>query len=299
MTLMTVSELSGLKLHSRGKVRDIYDLGAHLLLVATDRVSAFDVILPNPIPHKGAVLAQLSRFWFERTRHIASNHLVSTDPAEMPTAVRAHSHQLDKRAMYVRKAKRIDIECVVRGYLAGSGWKEYRERGTVCGQKLPAGLRESDRLPEPIFTPATKADTGHDENISVERMAELVGHDLTERLTDLSIKIYQFGAKHSESKGILLADTKFEFGFIDSELSLIDEAMTPDSSRFWPADRYEPGHGQPSFDKQPIRDWLESTGWDKKPPAPPLPEEIVQQSSRRYIEAYECITGEKWEASAR
>ena len=292
--LMNQSDLPGLKLHYRGKVGDMYDLGEHLLLVATDRISGFDVVNAATIPHKGAIRTQLSRFWFERTEHIAPNHLVTTDLAEMADGVRAYEDQLDGRAMLVHKAQRVDIECVVRGYLAGSGWKEYQKQGTVCEQKLPAGLRESDRLPEPIFTPATKADTGHDENISVERMADLVGSELTERLKNLSIQVYQYGADHCAARGILLADTKFEFGFIDGELSLIDEVLTPDSSRYWPADQYEPGHGQPSFDKQLARDWLEATGWDKTPPAPTLPAEIVEQTSQRYIEVYKLITGEVW-----
>ena len=292
--LMNQSDLPGLKLHYRGKVGDMYDLGEHLLLVATDRISGFDVVNAALIPQKGAIRTQLSRFWFERTEHIAPNHLVTTDLAEMADAVRAYEDQLDGRAMLVHKAHRVDIECVVRGYLAGSGWKEYQKQGTVCEQKLPAGLRESDRLPEPIFTPATKADTGHDENISVERMADLVGSELTERLKNLSIKVYQYGADHCAARGILLADTKFEFGFIDGELSMIDEVLTPDSSRYWPADQYEPGHGQPSYDKQLARDWLEATGWDKTPPAPTLPAEIVEQTSQRYIEVYKLITGEAW-----
>ena len=292
--LMNQSDLPGLKLHYRGKVGDMYDLGEHLLLVATDRISGFDVVNAATIPHKGAIRTQLSRFWFERTEHIVPNHLVSTDLAEMADGVRAYEEQLDRRSMLVHKAQRVDIECVVRGYLAGSGWKEYQKQGTVCEQKLPAGLRESDRLPEPIFTPATKADTGHDENISVERMADLVGSELTERLKNLSIQVYQYGADHCAARGILLADTKFEFGFIDGELSLIDEVLTPDSSRYWPADQYEPGHGQPSFDKQLARDWLESTGWDKTPPAPTLPAEIVEQTSQRYIDVYKLITGEVW-----
>ena len=291
---MNQSNLPGLKLHYRGKVGDMYDLGEHLLLVATDRISGFDVVNAATIPHKGAIRTQLSRFWFGRTEHIAPNHLVTTDLAEMADGVRAHEGQLDGRAMLVRKAQRVDIECVVRGYLAGSGWKEYQNQGTVCEQKLPAGLRESDRLPEPIFTPATKADAGHDENISVERMADLVGSELTETLKNLSIQVYQYGADHCASRGILLADTKFEFGFIDGELSLIDEVLTPDSSRYWPADQYEPGHGQPSFDKQLARDWLEATGWDKTPPAPTLPAEIVEQTSQRYIDVYKLITGEVW-----
>ena len=292
--LMNQSDLPGLKLHYRGKVGDMYDLGEHLLLVATDRISGFDVVNAATIPHKGAIRTQLSRFWFDRTQHIVPNHLVTSDLAQMADGVRTYEDQLDGRAMLVHKADRVDIECVVRGYLAGSGWKEYQNQGTVCEQKLPAGLVESDRLPEPIFTPATKADTGHDENISVERMAELVGPDLTERLKNLSIQVYQYGADHCAKRGILLADTKFEFGFINGELSLIDEVLTPDSSRYWPADQYEPGHGQPSFDKQLARDWLEGTGWDKTPPAPTLPAEIVQQTSQRYIDVYKRITGEDW-----
>ena len=278
-----------------GKVRDIYDLGNTLLLVATDRISAFDVILPTGIPEKGCILTQLSCFWFEQLA--TPNHLITADLDAMGLQEMGLWDSIDHdsfrgRAALVRKTKVIPIECVVRGYLAGSGWKDYQERGTVCDVPLPAGLRECEQLPEPIFTPATKAEIGnHDENISFAEMVSRIGQELAEELRERSLAIYQRGVEHAQKQGILIADTKFEFGLIDGELILIDEVMTPDSSRFWPADTYQPGTGQPSFDKQFVRDWLSSSGWDKKSPPPELPDEIVAQTRQKYMEAYERLTG--------
>ena len=284
--------LDGLTLAGRGKVRDIYDLGDHLLIVATDRISAFDYVLASGIPDKGKVLTQISAFWFGLTSDLAANHLVSVDAAAFPPAARRYETVLAGRTMYVRKTRPVPVECVVRGYLAGSGWQEYRKTGRVCGIPLPAGLRESDRLPEPIFTPATKAATGHDENISLDEAAGIVGRDLIARLRDMSIRIYQRGADHAEGRGIIVADTKFEFGLLDSgEPILIDEVLTPDSSRFWPIADYEPGHGQPSFDKQYVRDYLEQIRWDKQPPVPSLPAEVVERTRDKYREAFERLTG--------
>ncbi|MDI6901680.1 MAG: phosphoribosylaminoimidazolesuccinocarboxamide synthase [Anaerosomatales bacterium] len=278
---------------ARGKVRDLFDLGDLLLMVATDRISAFDVILDDPIPYKGEVLTKLSLFWFDSLADIVPNHLVSADPCDLPDEYMNYADELAGRMMLVRKADVFPVECIVRGYLAGSGWKEYQASGTVCGQQLPAGLTESAQLPEPIFTPSTKAEIGeHDENISFERMAELVGAQTAERLRELSIAVYTRASELARRHGIIIADTKFEFGLIDGEIALVDEVLTPDSSRFWPADSYEPGHGQPSFDKQFVRDWLESSGWDKTPPAPELPEDIIAVTAEKYIEAYEMITGE-------
>src|SRR5581483_3108441 len=270
--------------HSSGKVRDIYELDGDLIMVASDRISAYDVVMPTPIPDKGRVLTQMSLFWFEETRDICPNHLISE---EVPAEVAG-------RAIRVRKLDMYPVECVVRGYLSGSGWKEYRETGAVCGIPLPEGLRESDKLPEPIFTPATKAEAGeHDENIDFERAAEIVGdRDLMARLRDLSVAIYSHAAEHAAERGIILADTKFEFGSAPGEpVILADEVLTPDSSRFWPADEYEPGRPQRSFDKQYLRDWLDEAGWDRKPPAPELPEDVVANTRARYLEAYERITG--------
>jgi phosphoribosylaminoimidazole-succinocarboxamide synthase len=282
-------------LHARGKVRDIYEAGDDLLMVASDRISAFDVVLPTPIPGKGQVLTGLSLYWFDRTRHIVENHVLTANPREFPPPFDTSAGELAGRAMLVRRARVVPIECVARGYLSGSGWKEYRASGEVCGIALPPGLVESDRLPEPIFTPATKEATGHDVNISLERMADLVGRGLAERLRELTLELYGFAADHALERGIILADTKFEFGFAEGELILIDEALTPDSSRFWPADRYEPGGPQPSFDKQYVRDWLDGSGWDHEPPAPELPVEVVEQTGARYREAYERITGEAFD----
>jgi phosphoribosylaminoimidazole-succinocarboxamide synthase len=275
----------------RGKVRDIYDLGDRLLLVSTDRISAFDWVLPSGIPDKGRVLTQISAFWFDLLRE--PNHLISTDVECMDLPPGVDRRPLAGRTSLVRKTQVIPIECVVRGYLAGSGWKEYRSSGTVCGIKLPPGLKESDRLPEPIFTPATKEESGHDENISFERMVELVGRPVAEELRRRSLSIFGRGSDHARQRGILIADTKFEWGKTADGIILIDEVLTPDSSRFWPADAYQPGRGQPSFDKQFVRDWLETTQWDKNSPPPALPDEIVVKTRQKYVEAYELLTGER------
>jgi phosphoribosylaminoimidazole-succinocarboxamide synthase len=281
---MTAARISELKLHASGKVREMYELNGDLLMVASDRISAYDVVMPTPIPDKGRVLTQMSNFWFETTRHICPNHLVSEDvPAEVAG-----------RAIRVRRLEMYPVECVVRGYLSGSGWREYRESGAVCGIDLPAGLRESDRLPEPIFTPATKAEVGdHDENIDFDRAAEIVGdRGLMEELRRVSVAIYEHAATHAGERGIILADTKFELGRTpEADLVLADEVLTPDSSRFWPADEYEPGRAQRSFDKQYLRDWLDGIGWDRTPPAPDLPPEVVENTRAKYLEAYERITG--------
>jgi phosphoribosylaminoimidazole-succinocarboxamide synthase len=291
---MPITELA--ELHGRGKVRDIFEAGPDLLMVATDRISAFDVVLPTPIPGKGQVLTGLSAHWFEQTRHLVPNHVLTTNVGDFPEPFHGVVDELAGRAMLVRRAQVVPVECVARGYLSGSGWKEYKATGHVCGIPLPKGLRESDRLPAPIFTPATKESSGHDVNISLEQMADRVGRGLAERLKELTLSIYVFAADRASERGIILADTKFEFGFADGELLLIDEALTPDSSRFWPADRYEPGHGQPSFDKQFVRDWLDASGWDHEPPPPALPAEVVDQTKSRYQEAYELITGESFDA---
>jgi phosphoribosylaminoimidazole-succinocarboxamide synthase len=277
------TQLNGTAPDRQGKVRDIYDLGDELLFVATDRISAFDYVLGSGIPDKGKVLTQLSAFWFDRTRHIVPNHVVSTDVPEFPG-----------RAMRVRKTTPILIECVARGYLSGSGWKDYQAAGVVCGVALPAGLRESDRLPEPIFTPATKAASGHDINISEEEAGRVVGEALVTTLRDLTLKLYAFGAAHAERRGIILADTKFEFGLTDNkEIILIDEVMTPDSSRYWPSDQYVPGQAQPSFDKQFVRDYLERIRWNKQPPVPSLPDDVVMRTREKYLEAHRRLTGQE------
>jgi len=273
----------------RGKVRDIYDLGDRLLLVATDRISAFDWVLPTGIPDKGRVLTQTSLFWLELLDE--PNHLISADVADFDLPPDADPELFAGRSMLVRKAKVVPIECVVRGYLSGSGWKEYRQSGVVCGVKLPAGLVESDKLPQPIFTPATKEETGHDINISLERMREVVGATVADELCRRSLALYTRGAEYARSRGIIIADTKFEWGVVDGELILIDEVLTPDSSRFWPTSQYSPGRGQPSYDKQYVRDWLETAAWDKNSPPPPLPEDVVRRTREKYIEAYEQLTG--------
>lgn len=273
----------------RGKVRDVYDFGDRLLFVATDRISAFDYVLPNAIPRKGEVLTRLSEFWFDLLG--VQHHFLSHDPQQLPLPAGTDVASLQGRSMVVRRTEVIPIECVARGYLSGSGWKEYQQSGTVCGIPLPAGLEESSRLPTPIFTPATKAETGHDENISFEQTAGLIGHSLAEQLRELTLMIYQRGCQHAASRGIIIADTKFEFGLCDGQVILIDEVMTPDSSRFWPADLWQPGRGQASFDKQFVRDWLLSSGWDRNSPPPQLPEDVVQRTSARYIEAWERLTG--------
>jgi phosphoribosylaminoimidazole-succinocarboxamide synthase len=283
--------LPGLPLFRRGKVRDSYVVGEDLLMVATDRLSAFDVILPTPIPDKGVVLTQLSRFWFGLTTSIVPNHVISAAVDEFPEALAAYRTDLAGRSMLVRRAERIDVECVVRGYLAGTAWAEYREHSTLAGEPLPAGLRQSDRFTQPLFTPAIKNDAGHDQNISIAELRSLVGGELAERLEATSLALYEFAANHALQRGIILADTKFEFGWIDGELRLIDEILTPDSSRFWDASGYEPGRDQPSFDKQFVRDWLSQTGWNKEPPAPSLPPDVVSGTVARYHEAYERLTG--------
>jgi phosphoribosylaminoimidazole-succinocarboxamide synthase len=285
------TSISGATLRSRGKVRDIYDCGDALLIVATDRLSAFDVVLPTPIPDKGKVLTQLSLYWFRTLSGIVPNHVRSA--AEFPAEFAAAHGQLAGRAMLVRKTQPLAIECVVRGYLSGSGWKDYKATGKVCGIPLPAGLRESEKLPEPIFTPATKATTGHDENISFEQAAEIVGRETAERVRALSLEIYARASELAAERGILIADTKFEFGLDAGEIIWIDEALTPDSSRFWPADGYSPGRGQPSFDKQYVRDYLERIGWSKQPPAPELPADVVAATSAKYREAYRRLTGQE------
>ena len=287
------TSLAGLPVR-RGKVRDIYDLGDQLLLVSTDRLSAFDWVLPTGIPDKGRLLTQIAAFWFDLLKE--PNHLITTDLEQMDLPAEIDRRALAGRSSLVRKTEVVPIECVVRGYLAGSGWKEYQESGTVCGIPLPGGLAESARLPEPIFTPATKAQTGHDENISLERTAEIVGREMAEQLRHRSIEIFQRGVEYALKRGIIIADTKFEFGLVDGELILIDEVLTPDSSRFWPAEGYQPGRSQPSFDKQFVRDWLSATDWDKNSPPPALPEEIVVKTREKYVEAYERLTGEKFEA---
>jgi len=286
------TSFEGLSLVRRGKVRDVYAVDDALLIVATDRISAFDYVLGSGIPDKGRVLTQLSAFWFARTRHIVPNHVISTDVADYPAAARAYAAALDGRSMLVQRTTPLPVECVARGYISGSGWKDYRATGTVCGITLPRGLRESDRLPEPIFTPATKAESGHDENISEAQAAAVVGADLLARLKAITLALYRFGVDHAATCGILLADTKFEFGLTDEgELLLIDEMMTPDSSRYWPADQYAPGGPQPSFDKQYVRDYLESIKWNKQPPVPSLPADVVARTREKYLDAYRQLTG--------
>ena len=286
-------ELPGIKKLKSGKVREIFDLGDVLLFVATDRISAFDCIMRNGIPRKGEVLTQISYFWFSQTGSFQPNHLVSRPGDPLPANLQPFGDQLSKRAMIVKKAKPLAIECVVRGYLAGSGWKEYRERQTVCGIKLAAGLKESSELPEPVFTPATKAETGHDQNISFSEAARIVGADVAEQARRASLKIYNFARDYEQNRGIIIADTKFEFGLMDGQLLLIDEVLTPDSSRFWPADLYQPGRSQPSYDKQFVRDYLETLDWNKMPPAPALPPDVVAKTEAKYLEAYERLTGGK------
>ena len=286
-------------LHAQGKVRDLYEAGPdHLLLVASDRISAFDVILPNPVPDKGRVLTGLSLYWFDRTKDLVGNHLVTADRNAFPAPF-ALDEELAGRAMLVRRAQVVPMECVARGYLSGSGWREYQRAGSVCGIALPAGLVESDRLSEPIFTPTTKAAEGHDLALAPDEAADLVGRGLYERLKELSLGIYERLAATAGARGIILADTKFEFGFCEGELILIDEVGTPDSSRFWPADAYEPGHAQPSFDKQYVRDWLDASGWDHEPPPPDLPPDVVARTAGKYRDAYERVTGEPFDGYLR
>ena len=291
-----LSSLDGVERIGSGKVRELYGVGDALLLVATDRISAFDVVLPTLIPDKGKVLTGLTDFWLDHLSGIVADHRITTDADEFPGVLKPHADDLRGRAMLCRRAEVLPVECVARGYLAGSGWKEYRADQTVCGIPLPSGLEESAELPEPIFTPATKAELGeHDENIPFERMAEIVGDDLAARLRDVTLTLYGAAREHARSKGIILADTKFEFGLIDGELTLIDEVLTPDSSRFWPADDYEVGRSQASYDKQFVRDWLETLDWDKTPPGPEVPADIVAKTRQRYVEAYDRLTDRSFE----
>jgi len=286
------SDFTDMKLLKRGKVRDVYEIGQYLLIVASDRMSAFDVVMDDPIPDKGKILTQLSLFWFKELEHIVDNHLVSSDPSEYPEVCTKYRDQLAGRSMLVHRADPLPVECVVRGYLSGSGWQEYQAGGKVCGIPLPSGLKESDKLPEPIFTPATKAERGmHDENITFERALELMGREIAEKVRELSLKIYRYGSQLAAQKGIIVADTKFEFGVKDGSIILIDEALTPDSSRFWPMDSYRPGGPQKSFDKQYLRDYLIEIKWPKKPPPPNLPPENVQKTREKYLEALERLTG--------
>ena len=294
MSKSTVAEthLADLKLLHRGKVRDLYDLEDRLLIISTDRISAFDYVLPNGIPYKGRVLTALSEFWFDYTSSIVDNHLITTDIAQYPDNVRTHADSIMGRSMLVHKANRIDVECVVRGYIAGSAWAEYKKDGTVCGARLPEGLTESDRLPELIFTPATKAEYGeHDENISIAQMESIIGRDLADRVIQTSVALFRAASERAEEVGLILCDTKFEFGLLDEKLILIDEVFTPDSSRFWPKDEYEPGRSQRSFDKQYVRDYLNEIGWNKQPPVPELPEEVIQKTSEKYLDVYRMIVG--------
>ena len=290
-SVLLQTDFPDLELFASGKVRDVYQVDSeHLLFVATDRISAFDYVLATGIPHKGRILTQLSLFWFEFLKDVVPSHLVTADVEQYPAEVRCYSGQLRGRSMLVRRAEMFPVECVVRGYLSGSGWKEYRASGSVCGIKLPAGLHESEQLPEPIFTPATKATTGHDENISFELMSQLVDPEHARQLRDLSLAIYRKAADYARRKGIIIADTKFEFGRTAAGITLADEVLTPDSSRFWPADRYQPGMSQQSFDKQYVRDYLEEIRWDKQPPAPALPPEVAHKTSEKYVEAYRQLT---------
>jgi phosphoribosylaminoimidazole-succinocarboxamide synthase len=285
------TDLTGVERHGRGKVRDVYSIDGRLLIVATDRISAFDYILRTGIPQKGAVLTQLSIFWFDFLRDLTPTHFLTANVDEYPEPFHKFRDQIEGRSMLVKRANMVEIECVARGYLAGSGWKEYREHGTVCGIRLPAGLKESGKLPEPIFTPSTKAQTGHDENVSFDHVASLIGSDLAARLRDLTLEIYHRAARYAETKGVIIADTKFEFGFVDGDLVLGDEVLTPDSSRFWPAETYQPGGPQYSYDKQFVRDYLESIRWNKQPPAPSLPDEVAVKTSEKYLQAYRALTG--------
>ncbi len=306
-SLVLETNLPGLTLQRRGKVRDVYDLGDTLLIVATDRISAFDYVLGSGIPDKGKVLTQLSAFWFDKISDITPHHLISTNVDDFPAEARAHREILRGRTMWVKKTTPLPVECVARGYISGSGWKDYRATGAVCGVTLPAGLRESDRLPEILFTPATKAESGHDENISEAEAAAVVGADVLARLKQLTLAIYQRGVEHAESCGIILADTKFEFGLLRRspegakaeahDLLLIDEILTPDSSRFWPADQYAPGGAQPSFDKQFVRNWLEEIGWNKQPPVPSLPPDVVAKTRQKYMDAFKRLTGRDLETA--
>ena len=288
----TKIELPGIEKFKSGKVREVYDLGDQYLFIASDRISAFDCVMPNGIPDKGRVLNMISKFWFDRTSDVIQNHMISTDVADFPAELQEHAELLEGRSMLVKKAELLPVECIVRGYLIGSGWKEYRQSGTIGGMPLRPGYEMAGKLDEAIFTPSTKADEGHDENISIDQMIEIVGKELGEKLIDISLNLYKTAADYALTKGIIIADTKFEFGLVDGELILIDEVLTPDSSRFWPADTYQPGSSPFSFDKQFVRDYLETLDWDKTPPAPELPEAIVMKSREKYLEAYRLLTGE-------
>jgi phosphoribosylaminoimidazole-succinocarboxamide synthase len=291
-SIVAETHLTDLKLLHRGKVRDLYDLEDQLLIVSTDRISAFDYVLPNGIPYKGRVLTALSEYWFDYTESIVDNHLITTDIALYPDNVRPHADSVKGRSMLVHKANRIDVECVVRGYIAGSAWAEYKKQGTVCGARLPEGLQESDRLSELIFTPATKAEYGeHDENISIAQMEGIIGRNLADRIIQTSVALFKAASERAEEVGLILCDTKFEFGLLDGKLILIDEVFTPDSSRFWPKDEYQPGRSQRSFDKQYVRDYLNEIGWNKQPPVPELPEEVIQKTSEKYLDVYRLIVG--------
>jgi phosphoribosylaminoimidazole-succinocarboxamide synthase len=290
MSIVTDTNLP-LKVFKKGKVRDVYDVDDSLLLVVTDRISAFDYVLPEPIPYKGVCLMQISKFWFDFFKDMVPSHVVSTDIAEYPKELQAHEEVLAGRSMLVKKAEVFPVECIVRGYISGSAWKSYQKDGTVCGIKLPNGLKESDKFDKPLFTPSTKAESGHDINISFDEMRKLIGDDTAEKLKELSLKIYKTGAEYARKKGIIIADTKFEFGRIGNQIILVDEVLTPDSSRFWPADLYEPGKSQPSFDKQFVRDYLTSTGWDKNSDPPHLPKEVIAETQKKYRDAYEKLTG--------
>ncbi len=289
--ILLSTDLPDVELYTRGKVRDVYNLGENLLIVATDRISAFDCVMPNGIPGKGKILTEMSLFWFDLIRDIVPNHLISASVDEYPEGLRKYRDQLEGRSMLVKKAERIDVECIVRGYISGSGWKDYQNSGAICGITLPAGLKESDRLPETIFTPSTKAEVGHDENVSFEHIVGMIGSDLAEKIRGLSIAVYEEARGYADSHGIIIADTKFEFGIIDGNVSLIDEILSPDSSRFWPKSEYEPGRPQSSFDKQFVRDYLSSLDWDKTPPAPPLPDDIVEKTLAKYREARSLLLG--------
>lgn len=291
MMPISKTDLPGVKLHGRGKVRDIYDLDEHFLIVATDRLSAFDVVLPTPIPNKGKVLTQMSAFWFDHFKAAVPNHVVSTEVSDYPKNLQQFRDQIEGRSMLVKKAKVFPVECVARGFLTGSGLKDYQKTGQVCGIPLPQGLKDSDRLPQAIFTPSTKAEKGHDENISEEQAGKIIGQENIHRLKELTLMLYTRGVEYALTRGIIICDTKFEFGTIDGKISIVDEMLTPDSSRFWPADKYSPGKPQPSFDKQFVRDYLEKIGWNKQPPAPELPADIVSATSAKYVEALRVLTG--------
>ncbi|MEK6567886.1 MAG: phosphoribosylaminoimidazolesuccinocarboxamide synthase [Candidatus Omnitrophota bacterium] len=293
MDYIISTNLKDLKLFRRGKVRDVYDLGDKLLIISSDRISCFDVVLPTPIPYKGIVLNRISQFWFSFTKDIIENHLLGADVQDYPESLKKYTDILKDRSMLVKKSRPLAIECIVRGYLSGSGWNEYQQKGSVSGQKLPQGLKESEKLPQPIFTPSTKADVGHDLNIDDQAAIKITGRDVYEQAKSRALDIYQKASEYALKRGIIIADTKFEFGIFEDRLILIDEVLTPDSSRFWPVDSYVKGRGQASFDKQFVRDYLEGLGWDKNPPAPDLPPEIVQRTSEKYLEAYAMLTGQK------